>query len=153
MNEDLLFRLEREGLKLAGFGKRILAFLIDEFILSFVIIAIFFDKFVSAIQTGDTEGFVLYVQNFSLSLIALQVLYHALFVYFYGATLGKIVCKIAVVDQALLDKPNLLQAFTRAIFRQLSSMAFFLGFVWAFGNNLRKTWQDFLAKTVVIELA
>lgn len=63
------------------------------------------------------------------------------------------ICKIIVIDEGILDKPNWGQSCLRALIRQFSGMAFMLGFAWALGNNLRKTWQDYLARTVVIDVA
>lgn len=62
-------------------------------------------------------------------------------------------CKIVIVDEALLDKPNVLQSGLRALVRLFSENAFMLGFAWALANEERKTWHDLATKTVVIELA
>lgn len=151
MNDQaLLDKLERENITLAGFGKRILAYFIDNFILSLVVFVIFYDKFSSA---GDIVETVDILNNFFLGFILLHVSYHTLFTFMYGASLGKMVCKIMIVDQEILDKPKFTQSLIRSAIRQLSDMAFMLGFIWAFGNILRKTWQDYSARTIVINVA
>ena len=114
MKENLQDRLERENLKIASFGKRVLAFLIDVMV------------------------------HFS---------YQAIFTYLYGASLGKILCKIIILDENLLDKPNLIQSCIRSAIRQVSAMAFMLGFAWALSNDLRKAWEDYLARTIVVDVA
>ncbi|EAH6296911.1 RDD family protein, partial [Campylobacter coli] len=35
----------------------------------------------------------------------------------------------------------------------ISDMAFMLGFAWALSNDLRKTWEDYLARTIVVNVA
>lgn len=150
MNNDILDKLDREGLKIAGIGKRVLAFLVDDFILSLIVFFVFYEQISNA---KDRLEMINMLANYSFALVFLQFCYHTLFISFYGATLGKMLCKIAVVDQALFDRPNLAQSALRAVVRQISSSAFFLGFAWALGNDLKKTWQDYVAKTLVIELA
>ena len=150
MNENLQDKLEREGLKIASFPKRVWAYLIDEFLLTCIVFIIFYDKLANA---KDYFDIAMILGNFSLGFFVLQFSYQAIFTALYGASLGKMVCKIIVIDEQFLDKPNWIQSCLRALFRQFSSMAFMLGFAWALGNVLRKTWQDYLARTVVIDVA
>ncbi|MCW1360884.1 RDD family protein [Campylobacter sp. US33a] len=149
MKESILDRLERENLSLASFPKRIVAFILDNIILSLVVIVMMFDK----IEFQTPEDFAFNLQKYSFFIMLLQFFYHTLFVYLYGASLGKMICKIQVIDEVMLDKPNLMQSIFRAAGKQLSEMLFMLGYVWAFGNQERKTWQDYFAKTVVIDVA
>lgn len=149
MNE-ILDKLDRENLKIASFGKRVLAYFVDNFILSIIVFIIFFDKLSTL---TDPQDIFAVLDNFLLGFVVLQFTYHFIFTFLYGASLGKMLCKIAIVDELSLDKPNLSQCIIRAATRQLSDTAFMLGFAWALGNDLRKTWQDYLAKTLVIELA
>lgn len=150
MQNELLERLARENLKIASFPKRICAFLIDKLIIAFIVFIIFYQQFSTA---SDELEIVAILSNFSLSLLFLEFSYHSIFTFLYGASVGKILCKIAIVDEALLDKPTLLQSALRAFMRLVSENAFMLGFAWAFSNDARKTWHDIVAKTVVISLA
>ncbi|EAI4456819.1 RDD family protein [Campylobacter upsaliensis] len=150
MDENLQDKLDREGLKVASFFKRALAYTIDEFLLSCIVFVIFFNEFQ---KMSDPLEAVRILGNFSLGLFVLQFSYHAIFTALYGASLGKMICKIIVIDEGILDKPNWGQSCLRALIRQFSGMAFMLGFAWALGNNLRKTWQDYLARTMVIDVA
>lgn len=149
MNETLQ-RLEREGLKVASFPKRILAFVIDKAIISLIVLIVFYD---SLINTTDIIEISEALQNSFLALFLLDFSYQLIFTFLYGASIGKIVCKIAIVDEKLLDKPNFMQSALRSLMRYISENAFYLGFAWAFGNDLRKSWQDYIAKTLVIEIA
>lgn len=150
MKENLQDRLDRENLKIASFRKRILAFLIDDAIISFIITIIFYDRLS---QAKDLSEMTQIISNFYLGLILLHFTYQTIFTYLYGASLGKILCKIIILDENLLDKPNLIQSCIRSAVRLVSAMAFMLGFAWALGNDLRKTWEDFLARTIVVDVA
>lgn len=150
MKEDLQTRLERENLVIASFDKRVLAYFIDSFILALIVCIIFYDRFINAKELSD----IIYILgNFYLGFILLHFTYQAIFTYLYGASLGKMVCKIIILDEDLLDKPNLTQSCIRSAVRQISDMTFMLGFAWALGNDLRKTWQDYLARTIVVNVA
>ncbi len=54
MKEDLLTRLERENLTIASFNKRILAYFIDNLVLSLIVFVIFYDKLLNAKDLFDT---------------------------------------------------------------------------------------------------
>ena len=142
-------RLQREGLKLASFGKRIIAYLIDSLIINLLIIFTFY----SDLSSLSYDVALNLAQDVLLSILLINFLYHFIFTLLYGASLGKFVCKIAIIDENLLDKPNFIQSALRSAVRLLSENAFMLGYFWAFGNDSRKAWQDYAAKTVVIELA
>ncbi|WP_169763712.1 RDD family protein [Campylobacter mucosalis] len=147
---DVVKKLDYENIKLASIGKRSLAFLIDEIIIGSLFLAIYYDYFS---QFGQYEEIVVAVSKLSLEYITIRTAYHTLFVWYYGATLGKMALKLACIEVSYLDKPNLGSSFLRAVVRNLSEWAFCLGFLWAFGNEARQTWHDKLAKTVVIDVA
>lgn len=150
MKENLLEKLERENLTIALFSKRVIAYVIDDFIIACIVFAIFYEKLTSG---ADAVQIVQILGDFSLGFFLLQFSYHAIFTYFYGASLGKMLCKILILNEELLDKPSLTQSCIRAAMRYVSGMCFMLGFAWALGNVYRKTWQDFLARTVVIDVS
>ncbi len=147
---DILEKLEREKLYPAGFLKRVLAYLIDMLVISFIVSAVFYDKMANLEDLSEVS---VLLSNFFIGLLLLQFSYDFVFVALYGATLGKMACKIAVVDEASLAKPGILQSALRSAVKLLSDACFKLGFAWALGNDLRKSWQDYAAKTLVIELA
>lgn len=147
---DLERKLEREGLKIASLSRRIFAYLLDNLILSLIVFIAFYSKFANAADAFEISQIL---GNFYLGFVILHFSYHAIFTYFYGASLGKMIFKIIILDQNTLDKPNFTQACLRAAVRQLSDCAFMLGFLWAFGNNLRKTWHDFAMRSIVVEIA
>ncbi|OCX43498.1 RDD family protein [Campylobacter ornithocola] len=149
-NQELFDKLEKEELKIASFKKRFLAYIVDSFVILAIVSVILFDK-INSMQTYDEIHNIL--MRFAGGILILQFVYHSLFTYLYGATLGKMLLKIMVIDQELLDKPNLIQSVLRASVRQVSDMLYGLGFAWALSNIVLKTWHDYVAKTVVIDLA
>ncbi len=141
--------LEREGIELASFKKRLYAFMIDDLLISMLFLAIYFDT-ITSFET--TEEIILFINSFLLEMLLLKILYQSFFVYFYSATIGKIIMKIRVVDGKLLDKPSLIQSINRAIFRALGEFFVYFGFIIAFLNPKREALHDKSAKTLVINV-
>lgn len=148
MAEETIERLEREQLHLASIKKRAVATLIDEFLLSFLLIIVLWDSFN---QTETLEEMIMLTNAFVFEFMAIKIIYQAFFTWQYGATLGKIVMKIRIVELSTLDTPTLAAASNRAIFRIISEMIFYLGFLWGVLDPLRQTWHDKTARTVVID--
>ena len=147
MNEEIEARLHREGLTLATTKKRALAFFIDEMLLSFLLIFALWDSFVSA-QT--TEAIINLTNSFVLEYMMMKIVYQAFFVMQYGATLGKLAMKIRVIDTQTFANPNVLVSLNRSIFRVISELIFYLGFLWGMLNPSRQAWHDLTAKTLVV---
>jgi uncharacterized RDD family membrane protein YckC len=83
-------------------------------------------------------------------LIILKVLYHTFFVWYYGATIGKIIVKIRVIDADEWGRVSIFSSFLRAVGRIFSEMFFYIGFLIGFFNKGRKTFHDITGKTLVI---
>jgi len=147
MNEEVENILHREELTLASIKKRSLAFFIDEMLLSFLLIVALWDSFTSA-QT--MEEIIVITNTFVLEYMAMKIFYQAFFIMHYGASLGKMAVKIRVIEIKTLDNPTVLSALNRAIFRIVSEMIFYLGFLWGMLNKTRQTWHDTTAKTLVV---
>jgi uncharacterized RDD family membrane protein YckC len=149
LNEEIQNILYREDITLASIGKRSMAFFIDEMLLSFILIVALWDSFVNA-QT--IEAIISVTNSFVLEYMAMKILYQAFFVMQYGATLGKLAMKIRVIEIYTLDNPNVLVSLNRAIFRIISEMLFYLGFIWAMFDPSRQAWHDKTAKTLVVNV-
>lgn len=80
--------LTREEIEVAPYWKRIVAHLIDDLLLSMVIIGIYWDSIMQ--NTGDVEAMLAIVSSSWAILYGIRILYHWLFVQFYGATIGKL---------------------------------------------------------------
>ena len=147
--ESISERLERENIKLASFNKRLFAYLIDDVIISALFFVIYYDAFKNA--AGDLQTMIAVISSFIWQLMLLKVLYHTFFVWRYGASLGKIVMKIMVLDGEILDFPSLPKALIRACMRIISEWCFYLGFIWMLGNAAKQSWHDKLSGTIVCE--
>ncbi len=147
MNEELAEILHREELVLADIKKRALAFTIDEFLLSFIFIFAIGDSFSKA---ENIEALIALINNFTLEYMIIKIMYQSFFVMQYGATIGKLAMKIRVIEIRTVANPNILVSLNRAIFRIISELLFYLGFLWGILNPNRQTWHDLTAKTLVV---
>ncbi|ADN09827.1 RDD family protein [Sulfurimonas autotrophica] len=148
MNEEIEKLLNREHLQLASIKKRAVAFFIDEMLLSFLLIIAMSDSFSKA-QT--VEDIIILTNTYVMQYIIMKIVYQTFFVMQYGATLGKLAMKIRVIDIRTLDNPNFAISLNRAVFRIISEMIFYLGFLWGMFDPQRQTWHDKTAKTLVID--
>lgn len=147
MDEELEEKLHLEGITLADTKKRAMALFIDEMLLSMLLIFALWDSFISA-QT--TEEIIVLTNNFVLEYMFMKIVYQAFFVMQYGASLGKLAMKIRVIEVQTLQTPNIIVSLNRAIFRIISEMLFYLGFLWGTMSPSRQTWHDLTAKTLVV---
>jgi len=148
LNEDIENLLSREHLTLAARWKRAVAFFIDELLLSFLLIIAMSDSFSNA---KTIEDIIILTNTYVMQYILMKIVYQTFFVMQYGATLGKIAMKIRVIDIATLGNPSFSISLNRAIFRIISEMLFYLGFLWGMMDPARQTWHDKTAKTLVID--
>ncbi|MEE8588637.1 MAG: RDD family protein [Sulfurimonadaceae bacterium] len=51
-----------------------------------------------------------------------------------------------------MEKPIFGSAFNRGVFRIISEMIFYLGFIWAFYSKNRQSWHDKTARTLVVNV-
>jgi len=149
MNEEIEDILYREHLELANIKKRGIAFFIDELLLSALLMIILWDSF---IQATTVEQIIAVTNAFVLEYMAMKILYQTFFITQYGATLGKILMKIQVIEIRTLSHPSLIVSFNRATFRIISEMLFYLGFLWGSYDPLRRTWHDKTARTLVVNV-
>ena len=148
MNEEIEKLLHREHLQLASIKKRAMAFFIDEMLLSFLLLIAMSDAFSNA-QT--VEDVIVLTNSYVMQYIIIKIVYQTFFVMQYGATLGKLAMKIKILAIQTVDNPNFAVALNRAVFRIISEMIFYLGFLWGMFDPQRQTWHDKTARTLVID--
>ena len=148
MEDELQERLQREELSISSVRKRGFSMFIDEMLLSILLIIALWDSFSTA---QSTEEIIVLTNTFVLEFMAMKILYQTFFIMQYGATLGKIIMKIQVIEMATLSTPTFQSAFNRAVFRILSELFLYLGFLWGTMNPLRQTWHDKTARTLVVD--
>jgi uncharacterized RDD family membrane protein YckC len=147
MDEKLDTLMQREHLTLASIRQRVAAFGIDEVLLSTLLMIILWDS-IAKVQT--VEGMIALTNSFLLEYMSIKIVYQTFFTMQYGATIGKIVMKIRVIEINSLSNPGFLSAFNRSVFRVVSEALFYLGFVWAMIDPYRRSWHDKTAHTLVI---
>jgi uncharacterized RDD family membrane protein YckC len=148
MEDELEKRLKHEELSIASIKKRAGAMFIDEMLLSFLLIIILWDSFSSA---QSTEAIITLTNTFVLEFMAMKIIYQTFFTMQYGATLGKIMVKIQIIEISTLSTPTFQSAFNRSIFRIISELFLYLGFLWGTMNPLHQTWHDKTARTLVVD--
>jgi uncharacterized RDD family membrane protein YckC len=98
------------------------------------------------------EDMINLTNSFVLEYMFMKIVYQAFFVMQYGATIGKIIMKIRVIEIRTLTNPSVISSLNRAIFRVISEMFFYLGFLWGTFDKARQTWHDKTAKTLVVNV-
>lgn len=149
--ESIEETLEREEIEIAPLYKRVLAYLVDDFLLTLLILGIYWEDF----QTlkDNKEALLTLISSTTMIYYIIFILYNAIFTALYGASIGHMVVKVKVIEIGFLDKPNWQQAFLRAFFKAISRIFLFLPFFLVFENSLRATLHDRVAKTLVVNLA
>lgn len=147
MDERIDSLLQREHLELSSIRQRAAAFGIDELLLSVIMMIILWDAMAKA-QT--LESMISITNSFLLEYMAIKIIYQTFFTMQYGASLGKIIMKIRVIELTTLSNPSFLSAFNRSVFRVVSEILFYLGFVWAMLDPYRRSWHDRTGRTLVI---
>lgn len=133
--------------RFASFLERSLAFTIDG-LLALGVAAIL--VLISQTLTNQPYNFG---KGSSFQIIAelISIIYFVIFTYKYGATLGKMLFHIKVVNTNY-QKLTFMQVLKREVLGKLvSSVLFSLGFVWAAFDDKKQGWHDKIAKTFVID--
>ena len=139
------------NLQLASMRSRAFAFVIDDLLVTAIIMIIFWESI--AALSSDMEAMMFLMKtDLVMPLIALKVIYHTFFVWYYGATVGKIIAKIRVIDVNSWGKVSLFSSFLRSIGRIFSEMFFYAGFLIGFFNEGRKIFHDITGKTLVVNV-
>lgn len=136
-------------LQLASMRSRAMAFVIDDLLVTFIILAIFWDSLMAAASDMDAMMYLVKVELVT-PLIFLKFIYQAVFTWYYGATIGKIVAKIRVIDAEHWGRVSMMSSIFRSIGRIFSEMFFYVGFLVGFFNDGRKTFHDITGKTLVV---
>ena len=138
-----------DNLQLASMRSRALAYVIDDLLVTIIIIMIFWESISALSHDMDAMTYLLKAELVT-PLIFLKVIYHTFFVWYYGATIGKIVVKIMVIDANEWGRVSMFSSFLRAVGRIFSEMFFYIGFLIGFFNEGRKTFHDITGKTLVV---
>ncbi len=138
-----------ENLQLASMRSRALAYIIDDFLMTLLIMMIFWESIIAVSSDADAMMQLMKVE-LVMPLIILKIVYQTFFVWYYGATIGKIIVKIRIIDADSWGKISMFSSFLRAVGRIFSEMFFYIGFLVGFFNEGRKTFHDITGKSLVI---
>jgi len=133
--------------EISSINKRAFAFILDDILVSAIYLIIIWDFIPAKASFMQVSSAI---NSFVLYLVMIKIFYHTFFVYKYRATIGKMAFKIEVLSDDFKTPPNFLQSFNRAIFRVISEIVFYIGFIIAFFDKNRQTLHDKTAKTVVV---
>ena len=122
----------------AGFGRRMIAVILDAIILSIPAVCLGF-----ASSSGKAGG--------SGSNILVTILYEGLLIALWnGQTIGKLAMGIRVVTASGAPVP-VGKAFARPGMKLVSCVALGLGYLWMLWDPNKQTWHDKVAKTYVVK--
>lgn len=136
-------------LQLASMRSRALAFVIDDLLVTVIIMVIFWDSIVAFSNDLDAMMYLMKT-DLVMPLISLKIIYQTFFVWYYGATIGKIITKIRIIDVNSWGKVSFVSALLRSVGRIFSEMFFYIGFLVGFFNDGRKTFHDITGRTLVV---
>lgn len=139
------------NLQLASMRSRAFAYVIDDLLVTLIIMIIFWENIYAVSNDPDALMYLMKAE-LVMPLIVLKVIYHTFFVWYYGATIGKIVAKIRVIDANNWGRVNLFSSLLRAVGRIFSEMFFYVGFLIGFFNDGRRTFHDITGKTLVVNV-
>ncbi len=140
--------IDVEQLSLASNKARTKAFIIDDLFITFIVMILLWDPMMAT--NGDMMAMMVIMNQAFLQILVLKFLYQTFFVWYYGATLGKMMAKIKVIDFDHFGKVSLTHSVLRSLGRIVSESILYIGFVFAFYTQSRQTLHDKLGKTLVI---
>ncbi|MEE8119748.1 MAG: RDD family protein [Gammaproteobacteria bacterium] len=135
-----------DNYRYAGFLARMLAMLVDVFIIMVLLVL----AVISMVFTGIlTLGLIVPTLPAVIMEISLLILVIVLWTQF-GATPGKMMLNIVIVDRDTGKLPSLGQAVIRYIGYIVSTIPFLLGYFWVIWDDKKQGFHDKLADTVVV---
>lgn len=144
---------DKENVFYAGFFSRLAAFLIDSILVGAGLLVVKFPVWLLKLSVGDTFLFQPVLFSFTIFDILyylLTVTYFVLTTYLCGATLGKYLMKLKVVD-AEGQKLSFVSVLLReTVGRYLSALIIYIGYIMAGVDSRKQGLHDKIADTCVI---
>ncbi len=131
-------------------SSRTISFIIDDLLITFLVVIILWDNLI--VHSEDVNAVIQLITNFMSYIFFIKFSYQSFFIWYFGATIGKIITKIKVIDYNTLGNISLTSSMIRSGIRLISEMFFYFGFIFSFFNDGRQTLHDKLAKTLVVNV-
>ncbi|MEA2049323.1 MAG: RDD family protein [Campylobacterota bacterium] len=141
--------IDVDNLKLASMRSRIKAFIIDDLSITLIVMVMLWDKI--SLANGDLMTIMLLMNEAFFQIVVLKFIYQSFFIWYYGATIGKLIAKIKVIDFENYGRVSLMNSILRSFGRILSEAIFYIGFLFAYYTDSRQTFHDKFGKTLVID--
>jgi uncharacterized RDD family membrane protein YckC len=142
-------RVDIGEMNYAGFWIRVLARIVDGLILGIPFGVLFFAVAFSSIDARDPSGFNAVVSLGQLGFIAIQMFYDIFFIGKFGATPGKMVCKIKVVTSEGA-RVSYARATGRFFAEKLSAIACYIGYIMVAFDAQKRGLHDHICNTRVV---
>ena len=142
-------QINTDDLKLASMRSRVKAFVVDDLSITLLVIIILWDKISST--DGDLMSTMMIMNEAFIQIIVLKFIYQTFFIWYYGATIGKLISKIKVIDFENYGRISFINACIRSAGRIISEAVFYLGFFLAYFGDSRQTLHDKFSKTLVVD--
>ena len=138
------------NLEYVGFWKRLIACLIDVFILTVItvplLLAIYGRSYIKLVQEGGgIAGVWDFLIQYVLPTIAVIVFWR-----YRGATPGKMAISARIVDAKTGGRPSTARLVVRYFAYIVSTLPLFLGFIWIGIDKRKQAFHDKIAGTVVV---
>lgn len=133
---------------------RVIADLIDGVIL-IAIKLLFAGAFIPvslSVKNLENIGATLNMILWSFYFIVITLIFFLYYIYFftvYGASPGKMLFGLKVVDYKTGRNITMRQSFLRAIGYLISGLPAYLGMIWILFNNEKRGWHDMIAGTIM----
>jgi len=141
--------VDTSNLQLSSIKSRVKAFVIDDLSITLLVLLILWDKIAST--NGDMLAIIEIMNAAFFQIIVIKFIYQTFFIWYYGATIGKFVAKIRVIDFNTYEKVSLLNSAIRSSGRIVSEALFYIGFLVANYTDSKQTFHDKIGKTLVVD--
>ena len=142
--------VDTSSMQLSSIKSRIKAFIIDDLTITLLVLLILWDKIEAA--NGDLLVVMTIMNAAFFQIIIIKFIYQTFFIWYYGATIGKYVSKIRVIDFDNYGKVSLINSAIRSAGRIVSEALFYIGFLFANYTESKQTFHDKIGKTLVVDV-
>jgi uncharacterized RDD family membrane protein YckC len=142
-------RIDIDNLRLASMGSRIKAFVIDDLSITLLVLLLLWDSVTAT--NGDLIAIMTIMNAAFFQIVFIKFIYQTFFIWYYGATIGKLIAKIKVIDFDHFGKVSLANSAFRSGGRIISEMIFYVGFIMAYYTDSKQTLHDKFGKTLVVD--